>query len=113
MGSGFTQYKSAALVNLDFTPPFTVPLLLNKDLQLGLDAGRRLGVTMPIASATREILQAHVGLASQRPDATAYLENDFAAVIETLAALSGMKLAPENVHVPNGLELPVDSPRPG
>ena len=43
MGSGFTQYKSAALVNLDFTPTFTVPLLLNKDLQLGLDAGRRLG----------------------------------------------------------------------
>jgi len=113
MGSGFTQYKSAALVNLDFTPTFTVPLLLNKDLQLGLDAGRRLGVTMPIASATREILQSHIGLASQRPDAKAYLENDFAAVIETLAALSGMKLAPENVHVPNGLEVPVDSPRSG
>jgi 3-hydroxyisobutyrate dehydrogenase len=112
MGSGFTQYKSAALVNLDFTPTFTVPLLLNKDLQLGLDAGRRLGVTMPVASATREILQAHIGLASQRPDAEAYLENDFAAVIETLAALSGMKLAPENVHVPNGLEVPVDSPLP-
>ena len=96
MGSGFTQYKSPALVNLNFTPTFTVPLLLNKDLQLGLDAGRRLGVTMPIVSATREILQSHVGLASQRPDAKAYLENDFAAVIETLAALSGMKLA-ENV----------------
>ena len=40
MGSMFTQYKSPAYVNLDFTPTFT-PVLLRKDLDLGLRAARR------------------------------------------------------------------------
>ena len=40
MGSMFTRYKTPSLVNLDFTPTFTPPLL-KKDLDLGLDAARR------------------------------------------------------------------------
>src|SRR6266481_7313814 len=43
MGSVFTQYKTPALVNLDWSTTFTPELLL-KDLQLGLEAGRELGV---------------------------------------------------------------------
>ena len=42
MGSTFSRYKSPALVNLDFTPTFT-PVLLKKDLDLGLDAAERSG----------------------------------------------------------------------
>ena len=42
MGSMFTAYKSPALVNLDWTTTFT-PELLRKDLDLGLELGRRDG----------------------------------------------------------------------
>jgi len=103
LGSIFTQYKSPALVNLDFTTTFT-PALLRKDVDLGLEIARKAGVSMPITAAIREVLQAHFGLASRRPDAAAYVEKDFAALIETLASMAGMTLQSENVNVPSGLE---------
>src|SRR5205807_840366 len=53
LGSTFTKYKSNALVNLDYTTTFT-PALLRKDLDLGLQAARELGVAMPVTAATRE-----------------------------------------------------------
>ena len=56
MGSTFTRYKTPAFVNLDFKVTFT-PELLRKDLDLGLDAGRRFDVPMPLASLTRDIVQ--------------------------------------------------------
>jgi 3-hydroxyisobutyrate dehydrogenase-like beta-hydroxyacid dehydrogenase len=40
MGSTFSRYKTPAFVNLDFKVTFT-PQLLRKDLDLGLDAGRK------------------------------------------------------------------------
>jgi 3-hydroxyisobutyrate dehydrogenase len=105
MGSIFTRYKSNALVNLDFTTTFT-PALLRKDLDLGLEAGRELGVPMPVTAATREALQAHFGAATLKKDPTEYLAEDFAALIETVALASGVTLKPENVPVPTGLETP-------
>jgi 3-hydroxyisobutyrate dehydrogenase len=103
MGSMFTRYKSNALVNLDWTTTFT-PELLRKDLDLGLEAARRLNVPMPVTAATREALQAHFGAATLQPDTAAYLEKDFAATLETVALSAGIKLEPENVSVPTGLE---------
>jgi 3-hydroxyisobutyrate dehydrogenase len=103
MGSMFTRYKSNALVNLDWTTTFT-PELLRKDLDLGLEAGRNLGVPMPVTSATREALQAHFGAATLQPDPEAYLQKDFAATLETVALAAGLKLEPENVPMPTGLE---------
>lgn len=103
MGSVFTRYKSNALVNLDWTTTFT-PALLRKDLDLGLAAGREHGVPMPVTAATREALQAHFGAATIQPDPQAYLEKDFAALLETLALAAGMKLESENVPMPTGLE---------
>jgi 3-hydroxyisobutyrate dehydrogenase len=103
MGSMFTRYKSNALVNLDWTTTFT-PELLRKDLDLGLEAGRRLNVPMPVTAATREALQAHFGAAALQPDPKAYLEKDFAATLETVALAAGLKLESENVPVPTGLE---------
>lgn len=105
LGSIFTQYKSPALANLDFTTTFTIPLL-KKDIDLGLDAARRLNVAMPITAAVREIVQTHIGAASRHSDPDAYLDKDFAALIDTMALASGMKLTPDNVAVPSGLELP-------
>jgi 3-hydroxyisobutyrate dehydrogenase len=103
MGSMFTRYKSPALVNLDWTTTFTPELLL-KDLDLGLELGREWKVPMPVTATTREILQGHIGGAIQQPDPKAYLEKDFATLMETMAAQSGMKLESEKKNVPTGLE---------
>lgn len=94
MGSMFTRYKSPAFVNLDWTPTFTAPLL-RKDLDLGLSAGEKLGVPMPVAAATRELVQ-------QAIDAD-HTDCDFGILLEMQAAASGIRLQPENVEVDDGL----------
>jgi len=103
MGSMFTRYKSPALVNLDWTTTFT-PELLRKDLDLGLALGRDWDVPMPVTAAAREMLQSHFGAASLKSNPEDYLREDFAALMETMALASGMKLESENKNVPNGLE---------
>jgi 3-hydroxyisobutyrate dehydrogenase len=103
MGSMFTRYKTPALVNLDWTTTFT-PELLRKDIDLGLALGREWDVPMPVTAAAREVLQSHFGAATLQPDADAYLQKDFAALLETMALASGMKLTSENKNVPTGLE---------
>jgi 3-hydroxyisobutyrate dehydrogenase len=103
MGSMFTRYKSPALVNLDWSTTFT-PELLRKDLDLGLALGREWDVPMPVTAAAREVLQGHFGAATLQPDPEKYLQEDFAALMETMALASGMKLASENKNVPTGLE---------
>ncbi|MFL6831036.1 MAG: NAD(P)-dependent oxidoreductase [Xanthobacteraceae bacterium] len=103
MGSMFTRYKSPALVNLDWTTTFT-PELLRKDLDLGLALGREWDVPMPVTAAAREVLQSHFGAATLKPDPEEYLQKDFAALMETMALASGMKLESENKNVLTGLE---------
>jgi len=103
MGSMFTRYKSPALVNLDWTTTFT-PELLRKDLDLGLALGRDWDVPMPVTAAAREVLQSHFGAATLKPDPEKYLQEDFAALLETMALAAGMKLTSENKNVPTGLE---------
>jgi 3-hydroxyisobutyrate dehydrogenase len=103
MGSMFTRYKSPALVNLDWTTTFT-PELLRKDLDLGLALGRDFDVVMPVTAAAREMLQSHFGAATLKSDPEAYLQKDFAALMETMALASGMKLESESKNVPTGLE---------
>ena len=94
MGSTFTRYKSPAFVNLDFKVTFT-PHLLRKDMDLGLDAGRKFEVPMPLASATRDLIQAMIG--------QGWTEQDFATLLLQQAEASGLKLKPENVEVGDGL----------
>lgn len=94
MGSTFTRYKTPALVNLDFHVTFT-PHLLRKDLDLGLDAGRELEVPMPLASATRDVVQTLIG--------NGYSEQDFSTLLLLQAQASGIELEPENVKVSDGL----------
>jgi 3-hydroxyisobutyrate dehydrogenase len=103
MGSMFTAYKTPALVNLDWKTTFT-PELLRKDLDLGLDLGREWEVPMPVTSATRDVLQAHMSRAQTKPNSEEILANDFAQLLETFAELSGMTLKSENKNVPTGLE---------
>jgi 3-hydroxyisobutyrate dehydrogenase len=103
MGSMFTRYKSPALVNLDWTTTFT-PELLRKDLDLGLSLGRDWDVPMPVTAATREVLQSHFGAATLKSKPEEYLHKDFAALMETMALMSGMQLKSENKNIPTGLE---------
>jgi 3-hydroxyisobutyrate dehydrogenase len=103
MGSVFTRYKSPALVNCDWTTTFT-PALLKKDLDLGLEAAHKLGVPVPVTAAAREVLQSHIGAAQLKPDPEAYLALDFAALMETVALASGVKVESENIPVASGLE---------
>jgi 3-hydroxyisobutyrate dehydrogenase len=103
MGSMFTAYKSPALVNLDWATTFT-PELLRKDLDLGLELAREMGVPMPVTAATREVLQGHFGAAMLQKNPEEYLSKDFAALAETMALAAGMKLESENKNVPTGLE---------
>ncbi len=103
MGSMFTAYKSPALVNLDWTTTFT-PELLRKDIDLGLELGRDNDVIMPVTAAAREVLQSHFGAAMLQKNPEEYLQKDFAALAETMALASGMKLASEHKNVPTGLE---------
>jgi 3-hydroxyisobutyrate dehydrogenase-like beta-hydroxyacid dehydrogenase len=94
MGSTFTRYKTPAFVNLDFKVTFT-PELLRKDLDLGLDAGRRFEVPLPLATATRDLIQSMMGRGMR--------EEDFATLLVQQAEASGIKLKPENVEVKDGL----------
>jgi 3-hydroxyisobutyrate dehydrogenase-like beta-hydroxyacid dehydrogenase len=94
LGSTFTRYKTPALVNLDFTPTFTMPLL-RKDFDLGLDAARELEAPMPIASATAQLVASAVG--------AGHLDEDFAALILEQARRAGVTLEPEDVAVDDGL----------
>ena len=103
MGSIFTRYKTNAFVNLDWTTTFT-PALMRKDLDLGLASARELNVAMPITAATREALQSHFGAAMLKGDPEAYLEQDFSAVLETVALASGFVLKSEETSYPTGLE---------
>jgi len=94
LGSAFSRYKSPALVNLDFHPTFT-SLLLRKDLQLGLAAGKELGVPMPLAAATDMLVAQVIG--------AGYTEDDFATLVLEQARRSGYEIEPENVPVDDGL----------
>jgi len=94
MGSTFTRYKAPAFVNLDFHVTFT-PYLLRKDMDLGLEAGRKFEVPMPLASMTRDLIQSMMG--------AGMTEEDFSTLLLQQAKASGIELKPENKAVGDGL----------
>ena len=94
MGSMFTRYKTPALANLDFHVTFT-PELLRKDIDLGLNAAKALGVPMPLTSIARDMVQTLIG--------HGYTDQDFSTLLLLQAKASGIELEPENVEVSDGL----------
>lgn len=94
MGSIFSTYKTPAMVKLDWTPTFT-PLLLRKDMDLGLAAGEKLNVPMPVAEMTRSLVQKAID--------AGHTDCDFAILLAEQANASGLDLQPENVEVDDGL----------
>ena len=65
---------------------------------------RELNAAIPVTAATREALQTHFGAAQTKENPKAYLSSDFSALLETVATQAGIKMKPENVEVPTGLE---------
>jgi 3-hydroxyisobutyrate dehydrogenase-like beta-hydroxyacid dehydrogenase len=94
LGSVFSRYKTPALVNLDFKPTFTMPLLL-KDFTLGLAAAQDVAVPMPLAAQASSIVAGAVG--------RGHRHEDFAALLLEQAAQAGMTLQPENSVIDDGL----------
>ena len=94
LGSAFTRYKTPAFVQLDFTPTFT-PVLLRKDFDLGLEAARELGVPMPVAALTQQLVQGTIG--------AGHSAADFAVLLSQQAASAGLDLKPETTPVDDGL----------
>src|SRR5258708_38958576 len=97
LGSMYTKYKTPGLVNLDFTTTFT-PKLLLKDMELGLAAGRSLGVPLPTASVTRDSVLAR---SNQYPG-----DIDLSVLLLERARAAGMPLAPAHAHGTDGLKQP-------
>ena len=95
VGSMFSRYKTPAFVNLDWTPTFT-PVLLRKDLDLGLRAAKGLGVPLPVTQRTRDIVNEAVE--------AGHTDCDFAILLEIEAVKSGLALKSENVAVDDGLK---------
>lgn len=95
MGSIFSNYKTPALVNLDFHPTFT-PVLLRKDFDLGLTEARKHEVPMPITNLTRDIIESTIG--------HGHAKDDFATMLLVAAANAGIHLESENADVADGLD---------
>jgi 3-hydroxyisobutyrate dehydrogenase len=95
LGSMYTRYKSPVLTNLTFEQVTFTPKLLLKDMDLGLNAAKAHGVSMPSAAATRESVSRLVGRGHD--------DVDFSILLQELAADAGLKLVPENVKVDDGL----------
>ena len=95
MGSMFSRYKTPAMVNLDWTPTFT-PLLLRKDMDLGLAAAERLGVPMDVAQTTRDLVQKSID--------AGHTDCDFAILLEEQGKASGVDLQSENMDISDGLK---------
>ena len=97
MGSIFTKYKTPGWVKQDYTTTFT-PELMRKDMDLGLGLGREHEVPMPVAGATRDIIQQSMGHGNTG-------DIDFSIVLEYMAQCAGIeKLESEDVEVADGLE---------
>ena len=93
LGSTFTRYKTPALVNLDFHPTFT-NVLLRKDLQLGLSAGKRLNVPMPLRGRRRQLVAQASGPGTPTTTSPPWFSS---------RPRSGYRIEPENVPVDDGL----------
>jgi 3-hydroxyisobutyrate dehydrogenase-like beta-hydroxyacid dehydrogenase len=90
VGSPFTRYKTANVVELTFAPTFT-PVGQRKDVRLALDLARELEVPMPVLNTTEVAFSRLVsgGLGDDR---------DFAALILEVARDAGVELKPETVR---------------
>lgn len=90
IGSPFSRYKTAALVELDFTTAFT-PEGQRKDIRLALGLARDAEVPMPVLTETEGAYSRLVGSGLGRG-------KDFASLVLEVAREAGHSLTPEEVR---------------
>jgi 3-hydroxyisobutyrate dehydrogenase len=72
VGSPFVKYKTAALVADDYSATFT-SAMMHKDLSLAVDAGRAVGVPLPVTALVRELLEGCIAAGMGNDDLMALL----------------------------------------
>jgi 3-hydroxyisobutyrate dehydrogenase-like beta-hydroxyacid dehydrogenase len=70
-------------------------VLLRKDFDLGLAAAQTLGVPMPVAALTAQLVQGTISAGR--------VDEDFAVLLDQQAASAGLDLKPEAADVDDGL----------
>jgi 3-hydroxyisobutyrate dehydrogenase-like beta-hydroxyacid dehydrogenase len=80
VGSPFVKYKTAALVAGDYSATFTSSMM-HKDLTLAVDAGRAVGVPLPVTALVRELLEGCI--------AAGMGDDDLMALLPRLASEAG------------------------
>jgi 3-hydroxyisobutyrate dehydrogenase-like beta-hydroxyacid dehydrogenase len=91
VGSPFVKYKTAALVSDDYTATFT-STMMHKDLSLALDAGRAVGVPLPVTDLVRGLLEDCI--------ATGLGDADLMALLPRLAREAGRATADGRQRLP-------------
>jgi 3-hydroxyisobutyrate dehydrogenase len=84
-GAPFVKYKTEPLLRDDFSATFTTALM-EKDIELALDAAEEAGVELPVASEMKTLLRAAIE--------AGYADQDFMALFLHLRRLSGHDAAP-------------------
>lgn len=79
-GAPFVKYKTEPLLRDDFSATFTTALM-EKDIDLVLDAAEESGLELPVASQMKELLRAAIE--------AGYADQDFMALFLYLRSLSG------------------------
>ena len=84
--SALTDFKAPFIFKGDFTPYFPLKLM-HKDLELAMEAGFALNVTMPTLAAVKEVYSA--------AKAQGKGDQDYAAVVTFLEGLAGVQVRPK------------------
>lgn len=85
VGAPFVKYKTEPLLRDDFSATFTTALM-EKDIDLVLDAAEANGINLPLASEMKERLRAAIG--------AGYADQDFIALFLHLRRASGLDPTP-------------------
>jgi 3-hydroxyisobutyrate dehydrogenase len=86
LGSIYTRAKAPYWEKLDFKATFT-PLLMRKDMDLGLALACKLEAPMPLSSMTREMIQSQIN--------RGFVDLDFSSLLVLQARSAGLDLVPE------------------
>ncbi len=81
--SGLVAFKAPFVFNRDFQTNFSVKWM-HKDVGLALEAGKELGVPLPLTGVTQQMFQAAVSLG--------YGDDDFCSAIKVLEGMSGVEV---------------------
>jgi 3-hydroxyisobutyrate dehydrogenase/2-hydroxy-3-oxopropionate reductase len=81
--SGLVSAKAPKILKRDFSTHFSTKWM-HKDITMALDAGRQLGVPLPMTAVTQQMFQATISAGDG--------DADFASTVKTMERLSGVEV---------------------